>query len=177
MSNESLMGDDSRLWSIEVVQAGLDDAIRLAPLFDAYRQFYAQPPDLLGAEQFLTQRLQRRESVIFLADVTERSTVSAGATGGTSPRTLAGFTQLYPSFSSISMTPMYVLNDLYVVPESRRQGIGKALLDRSRIFAAATGAASLVLQTAITNHTAQTLYESLGWLRDDLYYTYELTLP
>jgi len=90
---------------------------------------------------------------------------------------LAGFTQLYPSFSSTSMQPLYILNDLYVVPAARRLGVGRALLERARAFAAGAGAATLVLQTAITNLPAQTLYELLGWRRDELYYTYELDLP
>ena len=88
----------------------------------------------------------------------------------------AGFTQLYPSFSSISMSPLWILNDLYVAPEFRRLGVGAALLARARAFAEGTGATGMVLQTAITNKAAQALYESLDWKQDELYYTYELTL-
>jgi GNAT superfamily N-acetyltransferase len=153
--------------AIKVIQAGLTDVGRLTPLFDAYRQFYEQPADLWGAERFLKERLQRRESVVLVAELTE---------GAVAEGTAVGFTQLYPSFSSISMEPLYILNDLYVVPECRRLGVGRALLERARTFAAGTGATTMVLQTAITNLAAQTLYESLGWRRDELYYTYELAL-
>jgi ribosomal protein S18 acetylase RimI-like enzyme len=151
---------------IKVFQAGPDDAGRLAPLFDAYRQFYEQPPDLPGAEQFLEERLKRSESVVLAAEATDGATTGA----------VVGFTQLYPSFSSISMQPLYILNDLYVVPEGRRLGVGRALLAGARAFAASAGASTMVLQTALTNVPAQTLYESLGWQRDTLYYTYELDL-
>ncbi|MGO8949037.1 MAG: GNAT family N-acetyltransferase [Ktedonobacterales bacterium] len=158
------MVTDSNRTRIEVTLAGPGDISRLAPLFDAYRQFYEQPADLLGAERFLAERLIRGESVVFLAE----------ASHGLAPATLAGFTQLYRSFSSVSMEPLYILNDLYVVPGSRRLGAARALLEHARDFASSTGATSMVLQTAVTNKAAQALYESLGWRRDDLYYTYEL---
>jgi ribosomal protein S18 acetylase RimI-like enzyme len=152
---------------VEVTQAGADDIPRLAPLFDAYRQFYEQAPDLPGAEAYLTERLERHESVVFLAEATMPTSALP------SP---AGFTQLYPSFSSVSMCPRWILNDLFVSPEFRRLGVGAALLERARHFAVSTGAKSMSLETAVTNKTAQALYESLGWKRDEVYYTYELEL-
>jgi GNAT superfamily N-acetyltransferase len=153
---------------IHIIEAGVSDIPRLAPLFDAYRQFYEQASDLPGAAAYLTDRLERHESVIFLA---EEATMPTAAR--TSP---AGFTQLYPSFSSVSMCPHWILNDLFVSPEFRRLGVGAALLERARQFATGTGAKSMMLETAVTNKAAQALYESLGWKRDDLYYTYELAL-
>ena len=152
---------------VEVTRAGTSDIPRLAPLFDAYRQFYEQVPDLPGAEAYLASRLERHESVIFLAEAKVPMALIP---------TPAGFTQLYPSFSSISMSPLWILNDLYVAPEFRRLGVGVALLARARSFATGTGATSMVLQTAVTNAAAQALYESLSWKRDELYYTYELEL-
>jgi ribosomal protein S18 acetylase RimI-like enzyme len=153
--------------SVHIVEAGVSDIPRLAPLFDAYRQFYEQAPDLQGAEAYLTSRLERHESVIFLAEATIPTSALP------SP---AGFTQLYPSFSSVSMCPHWILNDLFVSPEFRRLGIGAALLERARHFAVGTGAKSIVLETAVTNKAAQALYESLSWKRDELFYTYELEL-
>ena len=52
---------------VELVQAGSADVARLAPLFDAYRQFYRQPSNLEAARRFLFARLSRREAVVFLA--------------------------------------------------------------------------------------------------------------
>ena len=161
------MAQSSNQDAIKVFQAGLDDAGSLAPLFDAYRRFYEQPADLPSAERFLQERLKRHESIILAAEAMDGATTGA----------VVGFTQLYPSFSSISMQPLYILNDLYVTPGSRRLGVGRALLEGARAFAARAGASSMVLQTALTNLPAQTLYESLGWRRDTLYYTYELDLP
>ena len=103
---------------VRAVRAALDDLEALVPLFDAYRQFYAQPSDPEGARAFLSDRLKRGESVIFLA-VTEGMVV--------------GFTQLYPSFSSVSMQRLWILNDLFVTPDARNVGAGRVLLERAAL--------------------------------------------
>ena len=139
--------------------AELDDA---APLFDAYRQFYGQRSDVAAARAFLEERLRRDESVIFLAVADEG--------GGEA----LGFTQLYPSFSSVSLKRLWVLNDLFVGPKVRRGGVGRRLLDRAREWAIETGAKGLVLATAVENSKARALYESCGWKRDDDFQHYYL---
>ncbi len=149
----------------EVLRATPAHVPLIAPLFDAYRQFYKQTPDLASAQAFLAARLADGSSTVLLA------LASAGAT----PAAI-GFTQLYPSFSSTSMRRIWVLNDLFVAPAARKQGVGRALLERARDFAVASGAVEMMLQTAVTNTPAQALYESLGWQRDDEYYTYVLSL-
>ena len=146
--------------SHSIVRATLDHLDIVAPLFDSYRQFYKQPANLPGARQFIKDRLIRHDSVIFLA-LLEFDPV--------------GFTQLYPSFSSTSMQRLWILNDLFVASAGRRQGIGEALLERARQFAVEDGAKGLMLETAVTNTTAQKLYERLGWQRDTEYYVYNLT--
>jgi GNAT superfamily N-acetyltransferase len=145
-----------------IVRASVEHLDWVAPLFDGYRQFYKHPSNLDGARQFIKDRLIRHESVIFLALLDEDVAV--------------GFTQLYPSFSSTSMQRLWILNDLFVAPKGRRQGIGEALLERARQFAAEDGAKGLMLETAVTNTTAQKLYERLGWKRDTEYYVYNLTI-
>lgn len=135
---------------------------QVAPLFDAYRQFYRQPGDLAGAADFLRQRLERNESVVFLA-------LLDGAT--------VGFTQLYPCFSSTSMKRLWILNDLFVVPEARRSGVAKALMERARQLALQTSAEGLALETAVDNHNAQRLYAQLGWVRDEEFFRYSLRVP
>jgi GNAT superfamily N-acetyltransferase len=137
---------------VRSVRAELNDLDALVPLFDGYRQFYGQPSDPAGARAFLADRLKRGESVIFLA-------VVDGA--------IVGFTQLYPSFSSVSMKRLWVLNDLFVAPDARKSGAGRALLERAERWAAETGAKGLTLSTQITNLTAQRLYEACGWTQDD----------
>jgi ribosomal protein S18 acetylase RimI-like enzyme len=146
---------------IEIIEATLEHLDLIAPLFDAYRQFYKQPADLLGAQAFIRERMELNESIIFLA------------IDGTDPQ---GFTQLYPSFSSESMQRLWILNDLFVAPSARRFGVAKALMERARQLAVETGAKGLVLETAVTNLPAQALYESLGWRRDAEFYRYYLSV-
>ena len=142
-----------------VKRAGLGDLDDVAPLFDGYRQFYGQPSDLAAARAFLAERLRRDESVIFVAiadDVT------------------LGFTQLYPSFSSVSVRRLWILNDLFVSPAARRGGVGRRLLERTREWAVETDAKGLTLTTALANSAARSLYESCGWRRDDEFAHYQL---
>lgn len=133
----------------------------VAPLFDLYRVFYRQPSDPALAQAFIAERVANRESVIFLA-------LQDGEP--------VGFTQLYPSFSSVSARRTWILNDLYVVPSCRGQGVGSALLERARAHAQATGAKGLGLQTAVDNLNAQRLYEALGYRREEGVYSYFLAV-
>jgi len=135
----------------------------IAPLFDAYRQFYEQPADLALARTFIAERLEREESVIFLAERNGRP---------------VGFVQLYPLFSSTARRPrrLWLLNDLYVTPEARQGGVARALMRRARRLAEETGACGLELATARTNTIGQRLYESEGYRLDDAFLRYELGL-
>jgi GNAT superfamily N-acetyltransferase len=133
----------------------------LLPLFVAYRRFYGRPDDL-RARAFLEARLRREESVVFLA-------WHAGAA--------IGFTQLYPSFASVSLCRMFVLYDLFVAPHARRHGAAAALLRAAVHYAQQQGAGELMLQTATGNLAAQRLYEREGWVRDEEFYVYNYHLP
>ena|SRR5438067_1585454 len=147
--------------SLRIARAGAEDADRIAPLFDAYRQFYKQQPNLPAARAFISERLICGESVIFLALLDDVP---------------VGFVQLYPCFSSTAMKRMWILNDLFVAPEARRHSVGEALMERSRQWAIETKADSLWLETAVDNYPAQRLYERQGWKRDDHYYRYLMPL-
>ena len=142
--------------------ATVEDADRVAPLFDAYRQFYGLAPDLALASRFLADRLARGESVVLLA---------AAADG-----TPMGFVQMYPGFSSLRAARTFVLYDLFVQPRARRHGVGRLLMQAASDEARRAGAVALVLSTAKTNVGAQRLYESLGWVRDEDFYEYGLDL-
>jgi GNAT superfamily N-acetyltransferase len=81
-----------------------------------------------------------------------------------------GFTQLYPSFSSVSMQRSYILNDLFVGERYRKQGIGVALLNKAKQLCRDNSFKGLALETE-TSNPAQHLYESLGWVKNtDLQY-------
>lgn len=146
---------------LHVVRATPAHLDALAVLFDGYRQFYRTPSDLSAARDFLSERLATNDAVIFVVEV------------GGEP---AGFTQLYPLFSSVRMRRVWLLNDLYVASDARRQGVARALMEAARQFAASTGAVALQLATEHGNVQAQALYEALGYERDTAFATYELTL-
>ena len=148
-----------------IIQAGVRHLDLIAPLFDAYRVFYKQPSDIERARVFVRARIEHGESVIFLA--LDQEGLGARA---------YGFTQLYPSFSSVSTQPIWVLNDLYVDKEARRHRVGEALMERAREHAEATGAKGLGLSTAVDNVNAQALYESLGYKRDTAFHHYFLAV-
>ncbi|WP_091069734.1 N-acetyltransferase [Paenibacillus sp. NFR01] len=141
----------------------LQDAERVAPLFDQYRVYYGQQSDVRAALDFVRARLEAEESVIF-----------AAVTGEGAEREYGGFTQLYPSFSSVTVQRLWILNDLFVAADVRGQGIGPMLLEGAEAFAAATGTKGLTLTTMTDNFTAQRLYEAKGYVRDDEFYTYNL---
>lgn len=148
--------------SVQVRQATVHDIDTLVPLFDGYRQFYAQRSDPEGTRAFLRARFAHHQSVILLA-------LDVRGVG-------LGFTQLYPLFSSVRMARTYLLNDLFVSPLARRQGVAAALLREAAAHARALGAASLSLSTALDNAPAQALYESQGWERDRQFCEYTLRL-
>lgn len=124
----------------------------VAPLFDAYRVFYGKRSDVAAARAFLDERLTNDESVVLLA----RDDASSSG---------LGFTQLYPSFSSVAARRLWILNDLFVAEHARRRGVARALMQGARELALQTGAIRLTLQTERRNTQAQALYESLGYVR------------
>lgn len=140
---------------MKIIKAELKHLDRLAVLFDGYRIFYKQDSNLNGAIAFLNNRISQNESVIYIAVLNER---------------MVGFTQLYPIFSSVSMEPMYLLNDLFVSNDCRGKGIGHALINASKDLCKQLDFKGLALQTEITN-PAQNLYTRLGFIKDpDLHF-------
>jgi ribosomal protein S18 acetylase RimI-like enzyme len=145
---------------MKIIQANLDYLEVVTSLFDGYRQFYKQKSDISAATNFIRERIINKEAVIFLALINE-----AGA----------GFTQLYPLFSSVSMQRLWILNDLYVAPQYRRQNIGAELLNAAVNLGRETGAVRITLETDADNFQAQKLYEKSGWQKDGhFFYNYNL---
>ncbi|MNI83600.1 Acetyltransferase (GNAT) family protein [compost metagenome] len=107
--------------------------------------------------------MKKQESVLFMAVKGEGASKQAG-----------GFAQLYPSFSSVTMQRVWILNDLFVAAEQRGNGLGSMLLKGVRDFAWSTGAKGLELTTMTNNTGAQRLYEAHGYSRDDEFFSYHL---
>ena len=132
-------------------RAGPHDLDALAVLFDAYRRFYGQPADIPRARDWLRTRMRVGESVVLIA---ERDGMAAG------------FTQLYPMFSSVRTARTWILNDLFVAEEARRSGMARALLDAAVQYARDDGAATISLETTADNAAARALYRAAGWHED-----------
>jgi ribosomal protein S18 acetylase RimI-like enzyme len=150
---------------VTIREAGMREIDMVVPLFDEYRIFYREKSDLAIARRFLHARVQHRDSVIFLA-VQGKGADEMGV----------GFALMYPSFNSVTATPIWILNDLYVLEGVRRRGIARRLIDRGRALAQDTGATVISLATARDNDPSRKLYERLGFTLDDTYCTYLLSL-
>lgn len=148
--------------NMTVRQAVVSDLDALVSLFDNYRQFYGRTSDAQAAKAFLLNRFNHGESVLFIVLEADMP---------------IGFSQLYPSFSSVSLARTFVLNDLFVLEQHRRKGGAAKLISAACEFAKTVGAVRLSLSTAITNEAAQALYKSLGWMRDEQFYAYHFSIP
>lgn len=146
---------------MKVFQARFEHLEEVSNLFDRYRVFYKSSSDLEAARKFLQERFQKNDSIIFVV-------IHEGR--------IVGFTQLYPSFSSVSMKRVWILNDLFVEEACRKQGVAKLLMDATEGFARETGAIRIILATQVSNVTAQSLYESRGYTKDTEFYHYALRL-
>ena len=144
----------------KIAKAEEKDLEELGRLFNLYRIFYEEEDDLEKASRYISERFNRRDSEILVAQE-----------GNTE---LVGFVQLYPSFCSVSAVPILILYDLYVDHSHRGKGIGRLLMNAARDFAKDNGFRRLELSTAKDNHIGQSLYESLGYELDEEFLHYSL---
>jgi GNAT superfamily N-acetyltransferase len=142
---------------VTVHQAVLADLEAVAVLFDQYREFQGQASDLPAARGFLEARFNHGESVVFVAHLVDVP---------------VGFAQVYPSFSSVSLARVFILNDLFVQESGRRKGVASKLLAAVEGYAWSLGAARVSLNVARDNKRGQALYEALGWNRDEQFHMY-----
>ena len=146
---------------IESKIATLNDANIIGEVFDLYRIFYNQVPGISVAQQYIAERLKNNESTIFFV---EENGICLG------------FTQLYPTFDSVNVRKKIVLYDLFVREEYRRKSIAESLMNAAKEYASQNNFGSIELSTNKTNLPGQTLYESLGYIRDNEFYSYDLEI-
>lgn len=139
-------------------RATVADVEQLTNLVEQYRAFYKQEPNA-KTKQYLTDRLTNGESIVFVAE-------DNGA--------LIGFTQCYPTFSTVSLSQIWLLNDLFVDPNHRGKHIADELMVMAENEAKSAGATRIWLRTAHTNTPAQALYEGRGWVQDEVFRRYDL---
>ena len=144
-----------------IKEATVKDSEKIGEVFDLYRQFYKKNPDKIISIEYIKQRLTNKESTIFFVE---------------EDNVCIGIVQLYVTFDSLELSKKIILYDLFVRPEYRKKGIGAMLMDASKDFAENSGISGIELSTAISNGTAQRLYESLGYERDNEFYNYYLSI-
>jgi len=142
---------------IDVRQAVSSDLDDLSVLFDQYREFQGKASDPGAARRFLQARFADADSVVFIAREGDAAT---------------GFAQLYPSYSSVSLARIFILNDLFVHASARRKGVATSLLAAVERHAWSRGAVRLTLNVARDNRAGQELYEAEGWTRDAQFFMY-----
>jgi len=143
-----------------IKEATVEDSEKIGEVFDLYRQFYKKNPDKIISIEYIKQRLTNKESTIFFVE---------------EDNVCIGIVQLYVTFDSLELSKKIILYDLFVRSEYRKKGIGAMLMDASKDFAENNGITGIELSTAISNGTAQRLYESLGYERDNEFYNYYLS--
>ena len=151
---------------IEIVKINNTQAYLVYELFNQYRIFYKQQPDIGSAKKFIDARLNNNESVIFVALNNNNSKP-------------VGFTQLYPNYSSVRAIKNWTLNDLYVDKDYRKQGVGEKLIKKAMEYAKNQHAKFVELSTAFDNYSAQSVYEKIGFRKqepDNEFYTYRIGL-
>ncbi len=135
---------------MKIRKAEISDIENLSQLFDAYRVWYEKNSDLEGAVRFLSDRIEKDESVIYIAEDQFGQ--------------LLGFTQLYPLFSSTRMARLWLLNDLFVDESSRGKGISILLIEKAKELVRSTNACALCLETDKTNFIGNKLYPRTGFI-------------
>ncbi len=148
---------------MRIVQATLEHLDLLTPMFIKYREFFGELALPDSSRKFLENRLKRKESVIYMALADEEDR-------------LLGYCQLYPSFSSLSLKRVWILNDIYVAEDARRQLVADRLLQTAKKMAKDTNAIRLRVATSQNNLAAQKTYESIGFREDTVFKNYTLEL-
>ena len=141
--------------------ATIADLDALLPLVQAYRVFYQREPDAQRERAFIEAHLRNGTSTIYIAEVEGKP---------------VGFMQLFKTYSTVRLANSWILEDLFVMPESRGRGVASELLARALEHARADGACGMFLETAQDNVTAQRVYERAGWTREGHFLKYNAPL-
>ncbi len=147
---------------MQFIQTDVTYLDQITNLFDQYMVFYKKPSDKHRYKAYISERLTHKEATVYMAFTEDGHPV--------------GFVLNYHSFSSVSLGKVVVLNDLFVLPKYRNQGIAERLIQCSFRLAKETGAIRVDLGTAKDNLNAQRLYEKIGFVRDDEFYAYSYSI-
>lgn len=132
---------------IQVRRAGAEDAPAIARLLDDFNREFDEPtPGVEGIAATCRRLLEEDEITVLLA--------------GDGPDGLA-LLRFRPALWSEGLEAY--LQELYVVPPLRGNGIGRALLQESMDLSRERGADGIDLNTGETDTAARGLYESMGF--------------
>jgi ribosomal protein S18 acetylase RimI-like enzyme len=145
-------------------KASLKDLDQLTPLFDKYLIFYKKQSNLEKHKSFLKERIENNEAIIFMAFDDENKDKAIG------------FALIYPTFSSVLLSKILILNDLYVDSTIRKNGIGEKLILETVALAKELDSDLIRLRTAKNNIIAQGLYHKMGFVRDEFLHSYDLAV-
>lgn len=146
----------------EIIKANVNHIKQVGELFDLYRQFYKYVSNINESTDYISERMKNNESIIFIATNKQKEAM--------------GFVQLYETFGSLHLGKIIILYDLFVKKEFRKYRIGIKLMKKSEEYAKSIGAKGIELSTAKDNLTAQSLYEKIGYIRDNEFYSYSFEL-
>ena len=145
-----------------IIEAKSKHIEQVGELFDLYRQFYKYESNLIESTNYIKDRIKNNESIIFIAINDANKAI--------------GFIQLYETFGSLDLGKIVILYDLYVKKDHRKNKIGRQLMLKSHEYAKKINAKRIQLSTATDNFIGQSLYESLGYVKDADFYTYDFEI-
>ena len=146
----------------KIIKAEEKHTEKIGILFNLYRQFYKYESNLIKSTNYIKDRINNNESIIFIAINDANEAI--------------GFVQLYETFGSLDLGKIIILYDLYVKEDHRKNNIGRKLMIKSHEYAKKINAKRIQLSTATDNYIGQSLYESLGYVKDDNFYTYDFEI-
>ena len=148
--------------NIELRKISISEINDIVELFNKYMIFYKQESNPEKYKTYLKNRIDNDEATIYLAYESNTKAI--------------GFVINYTCFSSVSLGKIVILNDLFVLDNYRKEGIGNKLIDCSINLAKEIGAVRVDLGTAKDNFKAQSLYERIGFVKDTVYFSYSFNI-
>lgn len=140
-----------------------NDLDALVPLMHAYCVFYEVKPQDAGL-------LEMAKALIATPEDEGMLLVARGDDGAP-----VGFAAVGWKWSSLRAARVAIMEDLFVDPEARGSGAGRALIESCAERARGHGAPCLMWTTALDNHKAQSVYNAVG-AKGETWMEYELEL-
>ena len=147
--------------SIKVRALGDKDFFSWLGLFEGYSEFYKSA-------------LTDEKALQVWSWIIDKNHVLAGAVAVNDEGDFIGFAHYREVPNTLSATRGLYLDDLFVVPESRSTGVGRALIEFAKQYATEHHLSTLAWITAADNVEAQRLYDDVATRTD--WVTYEIEL-